>query len=668
MEYEALDDLKEIKKDYGENMMHLCRSLFPTILEQPGLLYHVLSTNFAKSRSLYDDIVRENKEHVFKEYIYSFVDVESDKVQTTSKSVKELLAEAGYEIYECKSFFETQMFRDYYSKQGIALGSNGYIKVGNISEVIVPDWAKKEPYSKYIIVDSNGDIKVPNRVGNEELCTFEDPDRSANYYIFFIVKKNVESIRREDFETPKREDAYGVSVLCIQFAKGKKQRVSIKSRYNHTVNNPDGTYSNNLDAIIPGLTEAFEREYGFNIGEKYKLNFGLEGYVKARDGKFYKYNYRINNIYYCPNNIIIDNGDVVDTYSDKARYVFMDYFILDLQAKKLILYDKGIKDSFVDGLQNITRVEVLNKEGYKEIKLTLEENKEAIIKLDSRGRIIEYENKNLKKCGDDFLHYNETLQVLNLPNLENCGDYFLSRNESLQILDLPCLVRCGNYFLYDNNALQTLSLPNLEECGHCFLSFNDILQALSLPKLEKCGSCFLNGNNSLQTLNLPNLKECGDFFLEFNEILQTLNLPSLIRCGDYFLHSNEILQTLNLPSLIRCGNNFLYSNKILQALNLPNLKECGDGFLNCNNTLRILDLPNLEKCGSYFLYCNTILQVVNLPNLKERGSYFLFSNRTFQTTVASFPKFTGSSATGFASSLSSSDETIGENGSKGVKK
>ena len=585
MEYEALDDLKEIKKDYGENMMHLCRSLFPTILEQPGLLYHVLSTNFAKSRSLYDDIVRENKEHVFKEYIYSFVDVESDKVQTTSKSVKELLAEAGYEIYECKSFFETQMFRDYYSKQGIALGSNGYIKVGNISEVIVPDWAKKEPYSKYIIVDSNGDIKVPNRVGNEELCTFEDPDRSANYYIFFIVKKNVESIRREDFETPKREDAYGVSVLCIQFAKGKKQRVSIKSRYNHTVNNPDGTYSNNLDAIIPGLTEAFEREYGFNIGEKYKLNFGLEGYVKARDGKFYKYNYRINNIYYCPNNIIIDNGDVVDTYSDKARYVFMDYFILDLQAKKLILYDKGIKDSFVDGLQNITRVEVLNKEGYKEIKLTLEENKEATIKLDLRGRIIEYENKNLKRCGDGFLEYDNALQAINLPELETCGNGFLECNETIRAVNLPNLEKCGNSFLEQNEILQTLSLPNLKECGNCFLNCNNALQTLDLPSLIKCGSYFLYYNDTLQTLSLPSLKECDNCFFVFNQILQTLDLPSLIKCGSYFLYCNNALQTLSLPNLIRCGSFFLYYNNTLQTLNLPSLKERGRYFLSSNETI-----------------------------------------------------------------------------------
>ena len=45
--------------------------------------------------------------------------------------------------------------------------------------------------------------------------------------------------------------------------------------------------------IAQGLTEAFEREYGFNIGDEYKTNFELNNYVKANNGKFYKYNNEI---------------------------------------------------------------------------------------------------------------------------------------------------------------------------------------------------------------------------------------------------------------------------------------------------------------------------------------------------------------------------------------
>ena len=40
-------ELKRIKKLYGENFMHLCRELFPTLLEQEGLLTEIgLSTLF----------------------------------------------------------------------------------------------------------------------------------------------------------------------------------------------------------------------------------------------------------------------------------------------------------------------------------------------------------------------------------------------------------------------------------------------------------------------------------------------------------------------------------------------------------------------------------------------------------------------------------------------
>ena len=39
-------DLKIIKNKYGEKMKHLCREMFPTILETPGLLSSILLTHF----------------------------------------------------------------------------------------------------------------------------------------------------------------------------------------------------------------------------------------------------------------------------------------------------------------------------------------------------------------------------------------------------------------------------------------------------------------------------------------------------------------------------------------------------------------------------------------------------------------------------------------------
>ena len=65
-------DLKIIKKKYGENLMHLCRELFSTILDNhPGLLSKILLDNFYPSHDLYDDLVRMTYVLTFKNYIYN---------------------------------------------------------------------------------------------------------------------------------------------------------------------------------------------------------------------------------------------------------------------------------------------------------------------------------------------------------------------------------------------------------------------------------------------------------------------------------------------------------------------------------------------------------------------------------------------------------------------
>lgn len=40
------NELKQIKKRYGENFSHLCRQLFPTILENEGMLLEILTEHF----------------------------------------------------------------------------------------------------------------------------------------------------------------------------------------------------------------------------------------------------------------------------------------------------------------------------------------------------------------------------------------------------------------------------------------------------------------------------------------------------------------------------------------------------------------------------------------------------------------------------------------------
>ena len=93
-----MDDLKLIKKHYGEKMMHLCRELFPSILEVNGLLFNMLSKSFNYTKSLYEDIINDNKIEDFKNFIYNQIDVENDYEIVIEKTPQELLGEAA-EIY-----------------------------------------------------------------------------------------------------------------------------------------------------------------------------------------------------------------------------------------------------------------------------------------------------------------------------------------------------------------------------------------------------------------------------------------------------------------------------------------------------------------------------------------------------------------------------------------
>ena len=530
-----MDDLKLIKKYYGENMMHLCRTLFPTILETKGLLFSLLEREFAHTRHLYNDIIEYNLQDEFRDYIYSLLDENKEEVVVTEKSVKELLDEAGYVLYECKTEEDIQSFRKYYIKK-------------------------------------------------EELCTF-DGGRLERCYVFFAVKKDVDRIKRRNFLNPKRDDLYGTSVISIQFSRGDVNTLSIKNRYNHTVENPDATISNNLENIIPGLTKSFEREYGLNINQNgnSKINFLDFGYVKANDGKYYKFNYEINNIYYGPDNIIIDNFEV--KRYEKEKYLILDYFMLDLVNKKIILYDNSLRDSFVDGLENIEKIEINNTDNGKIIKIVYDIDKEAIIEVDKQNRIISYKNDNLKEVGDDFLCESFYLQRISLENVNKIGDNFLQNNFAVKEMNLLNVVEIGNNFMESNNNVEIVNLPNLLIIGDAFFYGNTIIKEVNLPLITSIGNSFMYDNENLEKLDLSSVISIGNDFLSNNRILNMINISNVITIGDGFLQYNTELEELDIGKVTSIGYDFLLVNKKMKKINLSNNVLIEQGFLRDNINL-----------------------------------------------------------------------------------
>ncbi len=458
-----IDELKIIKNKFGEKMSRYCRDYLSTILEENGKLLQILLEHFNPSHELYKDLEENDILDDFKNYILKLAYNNNDIIYKTNKTPEELLSDAGYNLFECKTEDDIQSFKKYY---------------------------------------------VPGEV----LCTFRD-NRLDSCRVFFAVKKDVDNIKRIDYKNPKRQDKYGTSVISIQFRKDGTNSLSIKNRYNHDVINPDATFSNNLDNIIPGLTYSFEKYY--NIVQKYKNNnFEILGY-QPHQGKYYKYNYEDNDIYYCSDNIIIDHGNIKKY--DKLRYIVFEYFILDMIDKKIIKYDNKIIDSFTDTIGEFDKVRVLKKEYGKEIIISFENKEDIIIKLDKDNNIIGYINNNVKNIGDYFLYSNKKLIELKLDKLENIGAFFLCNNRVLTTISLPNAQNIGNGFLYCNKRLTTLTLPNAINIGNGFLYHNASLTTLLLPNVKNIGGLFLYWNENLITLSLPNIEYIGRSALELNK-------------------------------------------------------------------------------------------------------------------------------------------------------
>ena len=601
-----MDDLKLIKKHYGEKMMHLCRELFPTLLETEGLLFHLLSSTFAYSRQLYEDLKENNYIDEFKNIIFDKAVIKKQKDKKSNKTPQELLDEAGYILYECHSEKDIQSFRHFYKRaKGIEL----------------PIYVEGER---------------PAHCSGEELCTFNG-QRLEMCHVFFAVKKNVDEIRRDDFIGKEaRQDEYGTSVISIQFTKGSSNTVSIKNRYNHTVANPDATFSNNLDNIIAGLTDAFEVTYGFNINSSERKT-DLPGYVLANDGKLYKYNFERNNKYYCPNNIIIDNFEVKEF--DKSRYIIFESFILDMQEKTIKCYDQLLEDSFIEGINPINSIEILNQPN-EEKNIII--NKDIVITLNKTNQIIKYKNHHLTHIGSRFLINNRCLEELDVPNVTIIEDYALRINKSLKKLDLPLCTEIGDYVLENNYDMLEVNLPNVKNIGSSFLRYarklqeidlpnvetikndfmrnNGTLKRITAPKLKKVGNEFLSQNRYLEEISFEELESIGEGFISFNDFIRKVNLPKVKTIGDFFLQDATILEELVLPCVETIGRNFLRNNKKLRNFVAPNLKKIEELFLYENEELITLDLPEVTAIGNDCLKHNKKLLILNLPKLKEYWS------------------------------------------------
>ena len=585
-------DLKFIKKQYGEDFMHLCRTLFPTILEKEGMLSDIISSKFAPSHSLCEDMTRtEEILNTFKNFIFNTYHdrIKLKEMKLSYKEIntpEELLDKAGYILYpECKTEEEIQSFRKYWQK-------------------------------------------------GEELCTFTYGNRLKSCRVWFAIKKNIDEIKRENFNSPQRQDEYGTSAISIQFTRGENSTLSIKNRYNHTVSNPDATFGNNLDNIIPNLHDSFINTYKIHLSTNKQRN-EFPGYVMDKNGKFYKYNVMIHNIYYCDNNVVIKNFAPINY--DKSRFILFEYYLLDLKdkcIKDLTEREKTTRtDAFINSIAEIDSVSVFKEENHERTIVikpkNANENEEIFdikIKLNKNNNIIGYFNPICTEIGESFLPNNKTIKELELPNVIKIDDFFMISNLYLKHVTLPNVQFIGDGFLNDIIKLNSIDLPNVKQIGNNFLKWNTQLKNFYAPKLEDIGDNFLMSNFNIEKLDLPSCKTIGHSFLRMNEDLKDLNLPNVNRIDTNFLRYNNKIYKIDFPCLKEVGSEFFGNNTEIKTVNLPKLKIVGSNFLANNLELIELNLPNLEIVGNNFLNDNRNLYKLNLPNAKYIGRSFLESN------------------------------------------
>ena len=533
-----VDDLKLIKKYYGENLAKFCRAKFPTILEHSGVLWKVLSGNFAPTHSLYQDLEQNQQFDKF----FNLVFTESLKYlpkaevyNNYGKSPKELLDMAGYILYpECKSKRDILKFKKYYSY-------------------------------------------------GEELCSFNG-DRTQSCRVWFAVKKDAEKIKRTDFSNPQRQDEYGISVISIQFAKDGHNTLSIKNRYNHTVSNPDSTFSNNLDNIVPGLTKAFEDTYGMVQDHVEENDQDFTGYIKSKTGE----RYRINREYmwtmscaFCENNVIVDRYGIVKTY-DKSRYVLFDNYLLDMKGKNIICLDELAlpmeDDAFIESVLmggTIDKIEI-NRDGDNKILHIFNSNgKDCFITLSKTNALIGYKNDNITELVNDFLSKAALLEVLDVPNVTKIGDGVLEDNAMLKALNAPKVETIGDNFLMNNISLKELSLSSVKKIGACALRLNCDIKTLDLPNVEEIDEDCFCCNRELESLFAPKLKKMGNYSFNSVKKIKKVYLPSLEYMGYSIFRFNNSIVEFIAPRLKEMENSCFEENKVLNKVNLKSILNLG---------------------------------------------------------------------------------------------
>ena len=557
-----MKELKWIKKHYGETLMHICRTHFAQILEQPGVLKNILKDFiYQNSRTLGNDLINEDQVYDFVDAIYYRYTNPEEKTLETDKTPYELLKEKGYTLHECTSEEEIQSYRKYYAP-------------------------------------------------NEVICTINNGERLDTSYVFFAVKDNLDDIKRALPGKEQREDEYSTSVLSIQFPKCEDTYPVIISRYNHTVTNPNNTYAGNLERIAPGLTYSFKKLLSDRDMELTSVNteLSLKNYVVF--DKIYKYNFEEDGDYYCPGNIVVSAKGLVKL---PPSSMLVENFVIDFKNKTIKPFNDKNESAhafttfFLNNHIEDMRV-TKRKDGKNEILVYLKDKEKPVEIIAKDNRIYGYKNEYLTSMKDKFLSRASELSEIYVPNVKKIGRFCLTSSTDVKNIDIDNVVSIGCSFLpraktitsikakklekvgdnvFTNAQIEHVVFPKLKKVGHGFMCYNEKCVDAYLPKLSFAETCTFGCATRIKYIYVPRLYKVENCVLEFAYELEEFHAPLLESAGPALLRHACNLKVLDCPSLAVYGSQCFEDSNSLEYFNIPTI-ICEDEYIDTYKDNKIL--------------------------------------------------------------------------------
>tara|TARA_R110002124_G_scaffold64985_2_gene177784 strand:- start:602615 stop:603814 length:1200 start_codon:yes stop_codon:yes gene_type:complete len=299
-------------------------------------------------------------------------------------------------------------------------------------------------------LEKQNSIKTYYKKG-ELLCTFNDSARYQKYHIVHAIKNDVDNIRREAFNgKEERQDDYGTSVISIQMNK-QGGFISIKNRYNHSVDGCDHTFDSNPDNIITGLSAALKDH--FNVNFSASVSLVPRGFVLMGE-QIFQYYREQNNIYYADNSWAEDAE--VFTVNKSAGDALFDGFLFDNKSKSLKNIDPNTADSFADDFN----------------------------KYYGGNSGLNVHKGNLVLDGAVLIGAEHSqIRTLSLPEFKTLSDGGISRAPSLTHIDAAGLIIIGKGCLRSVPSLTHIEAPALTNMGKGCLRDARSLKRLAAPAL-----------------------------------------------------------------------------------------------------------------------------------------------------------------------------------------